>query len=200
MNTLSKFAFKKRLLSFRSPRSDRFGQILSVSEVSELFHFPYKNLIQTENMAKVISRELPAPLSLKRGEKLSVIFGKNTYGGTETLIGQTEEVRSTHTYILGRTGGGKTNLMMTMMGCDLVNNQGLAYIDPHGDAAENLIYLIPEDRRNDFIYFNPVDLKHPIGINILELTQGQDEDAAEMEKERVCEGVISLFRTERLSI
>ena len=44
------------------------------------------------------------------------------------------------------------------------------------------------------IYLNPVDLKYPIGINILELTSGLDEDEAEMEKEVVCEGVISLFR------
>src|SRR5581483_11158741 len=33
-----------------------------------------------------------------------------------------------------------------------------------------------------------------IGINLLELTPGLDEDEAELEKEVVCEGVISLFR------
>jgi hypothetical protein len=70
----------------------------------------------------------------------------------------------------------------------------MAFLDPHGDAADDLVSIIPKERLNDLVFINPIDLKYPIGINILELTPGLDEDELELEKEVVCEGVISLFR------
>ena len=185
------FNFKKRLLSliFQSSPS-----LLSISEVSDLYHFPFTRMTQTENIVKSQSRELPAPLTLKQGRKMAVIFGNNIYGEEETPIGLTAEERKTHMYIIGRTGSGKTTLLFSMAKHDIEHGEGLAFIDPHGDVSEDLLACIPDGRINDLIYLNPRDLKQPIGINLLELTPGLDEDEAELEKEVVCEGVISLFR------
>lgn len=183
--------FKKRLLSLISNNSPT---LLSISEVSDLYHFPFSKVTQTENIVKVYSKELPAPLSLKKGRKLDVVFGKNTYGGTTTDIGLTEEERKTHMYILGRTGSGKTTLMFSMAKHDIEQGHGLAFIDPHGDVSEDLLASVPITRKDDLIYVNPFDLKYPIGINVLELTEGLDDDSKELEKEVVCEGVISLFK------
>lgn len=183
--------FRKRLLSLAFNSS---SSLLSVSEAADLFHFPFAKVTQTENIVKVISKELPAPLSLKQGQNMSVVFGKNTYAGTTTPIGLTADERKTHMYILGRTGSGKTTLMFSMAKSDLEKGEGLAFIDPHGDVAEDLLVCVPEERKDDLIYFNPIDLKYPIGINLLELTPGLDEDEAELEKELVAEGVVSLFR------
>ena len=185
------FTFKKRLVSLASNKS---SMLLSASELAALYHFPFTETTKTENIVKVHSKKLPAPLSLKQERKLHVMFGENTYGETATPIGLTEEERQTHTYIIGRTGSGKTTLMFSMAKQDIEEGRGMAFIDPHGDVSEDLIASIPEDRKNDLIYINPVDLKYPIGINLLELTPGLSEDEAEMEKEVVCEGVISLFR------
>ncbi len=183
--------FRKRLLSFVFNSS---SNILSISEVSDLYHFPFTRITQTENIVKVHSKELPAPVSLKNGSKLSVVLGKNNYGGEETLIGLTEEERKTHMYIIGRTGSGKTTLMFSMAKHDIEQGAGLAFIDPHGDVSEDLLASVPEKRKEDLVYINPFDLKHPVGINLLELTPGLDEDEAELEKEVVAEGVVSLFR------
>lgn len=187
--------FVKRALSNDSPFNK--NPILSISELSDIYHFPYTDTTKTEDLAKLHSIELPAPLSLKNNEnkgKLDVVFGKNTYGEIVTDIGLTEEERQTHMYILGRTGSGKTTVMFSMAKHDIKEGRGLAFIDPHGDVAEDLLATIPLDRKNDLIYVNPIDLKYPIGINLLELTKGLDEDDAELEKEVVAEGVISLFR------
>lgn len=183
--------FKKRLLSFIFNSSPT---LLSVSEVADLYHFPFTKVTQTENIVKTLSREIPAPVSLKNGRRMDVVFAQNTYGGTITPIGLTEEERETHLYILGRTGSGKTTLMYTMAKHDIVEGRGLAFIDPHGDVVEDLLACIPLSRKNDLIYVNPIDLKYPIGINILELTPGLNEEETELEKEVVTEGVISLFR------
>lgn len=183
--------FKKRLLSFAFNSSPT---VLSVSEISDLYHFPFTRVTQTENLVKLYSKQLPAPISLKNGRQFSVVFGKNSYGGTTTDIGLTEEERQTHMYILGRTGSGKTTMMFEMAKCDIQQGRGLAFLDPHGDVSEALLACVPESRKDDLIYFDPTDLQYPIGINLLELTPGLDEDQAELEKEVVCEGMVSLFR------
>lgn len=179
--------FKKRLLLTKE-------STLSISEISGIYHFPYTSMTNTENLVKSHSKTLPAPLSLKKGHDLDVIFGKNNHGGTLTDIGLTEEERETHMYIIGRTGSGKTTMMFSMAKHDIEQGRGMAFLDPHGDAADDLVSIIPEKRLNDLVFINPIDLKYPIGINLLELTPGLDEDEAELEKEVVAEGVISLFR------
>lgn len=190
VSPLRRYAFKNRLLSFSAKSSD----IFSSSEIASLYHFPFKGITQTEDIVKAFSKELPASLSLKQGKDLSSVFGINTYGGAETPIGLTNEERKTHLYILGRTGGGKTTLMFAMAKADIENGEGMAFLDPHGDVSEDLLSCVPEERKNDLIYFNPFDVKHPIGINLLELTPNLDEDEAQLEKDVVAEGVVSLFR------
>jgi len=59
----------------------------------------------------------------------------------------------------------------------------MAVVDPHGDLAEDLIANVPEERISDVIYFNPFDIKYPVGINLLELTPNLDDDELELEKE-----------------
>lgn len=183
--------FRKRLLSLLFNSS---SSILSVSEISDLYHFPFTTITQTENIVKIHSKELPAPLSLKQTTDFDVTFAKNTYAGTETLIGLTKEERVRHMYVIGATGTGKTTMLLSMINQDLKNNKGVAIVDPHGDLAEAAINCIPEERIKDLIYFNPIDIKHPIGINLLELTPDLSEDEALLEKEIICESVISLFR------
>jgi hypothetical protein len=187
-----------RLFSFRSRLHTLFfntsSTILSSSEIADLYHFPFTRVTQTENIVKVHSKQLPAPLSLKNNPKLDVVFAKNTYAGTETVIGLTKEERVRHMYVIGATGTGKSTMLLSMINQDLQNGKGVGVVDPHGDLAETIISCIPEVRKNDLIYFNPIDIKYPIGINLLELTPGLEEDDALIEKEFIAESVISLFR------
>ena len=183
--------FKKRLLSIVSNSSP---YLLSASEISDLYHFPFTSVTQTENIVKVHSKELPAPLSLKKENNLDVVFAKNTYAGSATDIGLTKEERFRHMYIIGATGTGKTTMILSMAAQDIKNGKGVAVVDPHGDLAESLLLSIPKSRTDELIYFNPDDIKYPIGVNLLELTPGLDEDNQLREKELITESVISLFR------
>ncbi len=183
--------FRKRILSLVSNKST---SLYSASEIADLYHFPFKFVTQTENIVKAYSKELPAPISLKNGRNMHVMFGNNNFAGIQTPIGLTQEERETHMFIIGRTGSGKTTLISTMARSDIENGHGIAFLDPHGDISEDLVASIPLSRKDDLVYFNPIDLKYPIGINLLELTPGLDEDDAELEKEVVAEGVVSLFR------
>ncbi|MDO8658924.1 MAG: type IV secretion system DNA-binding domain-containing protein, partial [Candidatus Levybacteria bacterium] len=184
--------FQKRLLSFVFNSSP---DLLSASEISDIYHFPFTNVTQTENIVKIHSKELPAPISLKKDpQEFDVVFAKNSYGGTETLIGLTKEQRIRHQYIIGATGSGKSTMLLSMIEQDIKNGKGICVIDPHGDLAEAVRNLVPEERIKDFIYINPDDLSYPIGINLLELTPGLDEDDALREKQFIMESVVSMFR------
>jgi len=168
--------------------------ILSATEVSDLYHFPFTSTTKTENLAKLHSKELPAPLSLKKNTDLDIYFAKNTYGGADTPIGLTKDERRRHVYIIGATGTGKSTMLLSMIKQDVDNNKGLAVIDPHGDLTDQIISVIPKERIEDVVYFNPDDIGYPMGINLLELTPGLPEEQAIREKEFIAESIISVFQ------
>lgn len=64
-------------------------------------------------------------------------------------------IRNRHTYLIGKTRTGKTTLLKEMILQDMESGAGLAYIDPHGDAADELLELVPEHRTQDVIYYDP---------------------------------------------
>jgi hypothetical protein len=158
-------SFKTRALS---QNSMYLNPILSASELSDLFHFPYMDTTKTEGLVKSKSRDLPAPLSLKRDTtKLDVVVGKNNYGGEQTPVGLTQVQRHEHTYIVGKTGMGKTTIIKQMAYQDILSGKGVAVIDPHGDMIKELLNVIPESRKKDVIYLDPTDKSWPVGLNIL---------------------------------
>ncbi len=185
---------KIKVLTFRHRLFSLFGNsILSVSEVSDLYHFPFTTTTRTEDIQKVHSKQLPAPVSLKKAQDLDVIFAKNSYGGTQTLVGLTQEERRRHMYVLGATGTGKSTLLLSMVKQDMEHGKGLCVIDPHGELIENILQLIPNDRIKDVIYFNPDDISFPVGLNLLELPNDLTGDLLLREKELIAESIISLF-------
>jgi len=95
-------------------------------------------------------------------------FAKTNFRNQETVFGIKTDDRRRHMYIIGKTGMGKTNLLEHLVIQDIRNGHGVAYVDPHGDTAEKLIKMIPPERINDVIYFNPADQEFPIAFNVME--------------------------------
>ena len=187
---IRRFNLQKRLPSI----ARRFSCILSASEIAGLYHFPINKTSRTDNLVTSFSRTLAAPVSLKQNSRFDVVIGRNYHHGSETDIGLTEAERERHIYIIGGTGNGKTTMLQYMIDQDMRNGKGLAVIDPHGDMAETILRLVPENRVKDVIYFNPDDIGHPIGLNLLELPGGLSEDDTLREKDLITESVVSVFR------
>ncbi len=182
------FVIKNRLLA------NRKNPILSVSELSSIYHLPFSQTTKTEDLLNVKSPKMAPPLSLKKSDhKLDIIFAHNTYGETTTPIGLTLEERERHTYIIGATGTGKTTMLIQMIYQDIVNGKGLAVVDPHGDLTERLLGVIPKERIKDIVYFNPYDIDHPIGLNILELSETNSEVERHREKDLIVSNIVSIF-------
>jgi energy-coupling factor transporter ATP-binding protein EcfA2 len=83
------------------------------------------------------------------------------------LFGLRHIDRRQHVYVIGKTGSGKSTLLRNMIVQHLTLGHGIGLIDPHGDLAEEVLRNIPPGRADDLVYFNPADLDHPIGLNVL---------------------------------
>lgn len=95
-------------------------------------------------------------------------FAKTDFRGRGKVFGIKREDRRYHTYIIGKTGMGKTTLLLNMILNDICNGEGIGFVDPHGDAAKTLLNHIPKSRMKDLIYFDPADTRHPLAMNVLE--------------------------------
>lgn len=106
-------------------------------------------------------------MSDPKKEKVTYI-GKVDFRNKQVTFGIKEKDRTRHTYIIGKTGMGKSTLLENLAVQDILNGEGLCVIDPHGSMAEKLLDFIPESRIKDVIYFAPFDSEHPMGLNVLE--------------------------------
>lgn len=95
-------------------------------------------------------------------------FAVTDYRDIRKRFGIKEKNRRGHIYIVGKTGTGKSTLILNMAISDIKSGKGLALIDPHGDLAEEILDFIPKKRVKDVVYFNPGDLEYPIAFNPLE--------------------------------
>lgn len=95
------------------------------------------------------------------------ILGKTNYRNTKQVFGIKDKDRLQHIYCLGKTGVGKSTLLLNMAISDIEKGNGVGIIDPHGDIAEAILNYIPKERINDVIYFNACDTEFPIAFNPL---------------------------------
>ncbi len=183
------WSFTHRMPSLLARNSNVFSSL----ELANLYHFPASNT-RADNLVVSLSRTLAPPLSIINNTDYDIVLGRNFHRGIYTDIGLTAKEREKHVFIVGGTGNGKTTMLEYGLIQDIQNGKGVAIVDPHGDLAESLLSSIPEEREKDVIYFNPDDLSYPIGLNLLELTPGLDEEDALRERDLVTESVISIFR------
>lgn len=72
-----------------------------------------------------------------------------------------------HIYAIGKTGTGKSTLLLSIALQDIASGKGIAVIDPHGDLIERIQEHIPDERKSDLIYFNTPDSNLTYGYNPL---------------------------------
>jgi len=114
-------------------------------------------------------------------------FAATDNRGKRTPFGIKAKDRARHMYVIGKTGMGKSTLLENMAIQDIVNGEGLAFIDPHGSAVEALLEYIPEHRLKDVVYFAPFDLDNPIAFNVM-------EDVGYDKRHLVVSGLMATFK------
>lgn len=114
-------------------------------------------------------------------------IGVTDFRGEHRLFGIKDSDRLGHLYTLGKTGVGKSTLLLNMAVTDIKRGKGVGVIDPHGDLAMTLLNYIPPDRLADVIYFNPADTTSVIPFNPLSAVPAERQHLA-------VAGLIATFR------
>ncbi len=137
---------------------------LSIGEVTSLIHFPQEN-ITSPHLKTAVSRSAPAPVGLQQD---GVLLGVNKDRNIQTHIYMSDEDRLRHLYVIGQTGTGKTTFLKDMIAQDIQRGAGVCMIDPHGNDIQDILSIIPPERVNDVIYFDPGYAARPMALNMLE--------------------------------
>lgn len=173
-----KGGFVEDFLYRYQPLYNLFGNRISVlnsEELATIFHFPNK-LITTPHIYWLYAKTAPAPADIP---KEGLYLGLSTYRGIKRPVYISNEDRLRHIYIIGKTGTGKSELLFDLILQDIREGKGVCFMDPHGDTIEDLLKVIPPERAEDVIYFNPADTERPMGLNLLEAnTEDQKHFAA----------------------
>ncbi len=138
--------------------------ILGVEEIASIFHIP----ISTTEAPKIKwlkSNAAAPPIDIPTE---GIVLGFNEYRGIKTTIRIAQKDRRRHLYAIGQTGTGKSNFLQEMAKQDAREGRGFCFIDPHGDAIEDILTAIPKERAQDVIVFDPSDVERPFGLNMLE--------------------------------
>lgn len=114
-------------------------------------------------------------------------IGVTNFRNDKKSFGIKDADRLNHIYVVGKTGTGKSTLLLNMAVSDMQRGNGICLIDPHGDIAEKILNYVPKDRINDVIYFNPADETHVIGFNPL-------QDIPKDQQHLVVAGLIATFK------
>ncbi len=145
--------------------------VLTSEELAGIFHFPNKS-VTTPHILWINAKKAPAPAQIPES---GLYLGKSSYRGLEKPIYIQDDDRRRHMYIIGKTGVGKSELLKQMILQDIAEGKGVAVVDPHGDLIEDILQLIPPERAEDVILFDPSDTDRPMGLNMLEAQTEQEK-------------------------
>ena len=147
--------------------------ILNAVELATIFHLPDQESIPTSQVKRQEIKQVDGPTeTMDQG----LLIGYNEFRGVRKPIRISENDRRRHLYMIGQTGTGKSKFLENLAYQDIMDGRGLAFIDPHGDSAEALLGVIPKERIEDVVYFNPSDLDNPIALNLFDVKTDDQKD------------------------
>jgi hypothetical protein len=169
-------------------RKPRWQVVLSAAELAALFHLPTSDppFIPCE-MSRQAAPATHLVARLIQSQEPTTWLGEALTSEGPFPFGLGLPERRLHTYVVGKTGTGKSTLLATIARQDLAAGRGAGLIDPHGELAERVLALVPAGRQDEVCYFNPADADYPIGLNLLAAT-------TPTERPFVASGVVGVFK------
>ncbi|MFH2109619.1 MAG: type IV secretion system DNA-binding domain-containing protein [Patescibacteria group bacterium] len=175
------------LSSRKFSTSDSF--ILSTDELASIFHLPSAS-VETPSISWSLAKRGEPPINLPT-ENCTYI-GRTTFRDRQVKFGiKNDDVKSEdrcrHTYLVGKTGTGKSTIFENMIIQDMKNGNGVGVMDPHGELVEHILRNVPDNRINDVIVLDPSDAQYPVGLNLLECSNPA-------QKNLMASGLLSVFK------
>jgi energy-coupling factor transporter ATP-binding protein EcfA2 len=144
-------------------RQLRRGFLATVEELAALAALPQDLAVPGLDRAR--AKAMPAPAAVPCGGRGVKVLGHAQLGGH--AVGLHAADARQHVHLVGKTGTGKSTLLLNMVLADVHAHRGVVVIDPRGDlvvdildrlpieAAERLVIIDPDQPRPGC--FNPLD-------------------------------------------
>jgi hypothetical protein len=132
--------------------------------------------------------------------EFTVVLGKDEIG-QDITIGDLD--RRSGLYVLGIQGSGKTTLLKNLIFQDIRNGHGVFFLDPHGDAIDDLLAHIPDHRKEDVYVLDPTDDTYTFGINLFSCLNPEslrERSASYAQAEHIFTKLFANPQTEELDI
>ncbi|MBL8130279.1 MAG: type IV secretion system DNA-binding domain-containing protein [Anaerolineae bacterium] len=157
------------------PRLARFRNLVGEGEAAAVFRLPVPHSGGVPGMNTLEGKALVPPAGMPvNGARLGVSVAR--VRGVPVPITQGLDDRRRHSYVVGKTGMGKSTLLQTLILQDIEAGRGVFLLDPHGDLCDDVLARIPSHRQDDVILLDPSDEEYPIGLNILQIEDEADRD------------------------
>jgi type IV secretory pathway TraG/TraD family ATPase VirD4 len=114
-------------------------------------------------------------------------LGRIDFRDDRRVFGIKPADRLHHIYCIGKTGMGKSHLLINVALDDIHKGYGVCVLDPHSDTVEAILRRVPEHRRKDVVYFNAADVKSLPAFNPL-------HGVPEHQRQLVASEMITTFR------
>ena len=182
-----------------------FGKVLSPEQLRAMFvdGLSYRPgfILNSEELAGFAHLVLAPPSVIKRsphgvldglgptspGLQQGTLIGHRRVASQSVAIHLPADWHSRHGHVIGMPGHGKSFLIETMILQDIAQRYGVAVLDPHGDLAERLLGLLPEEAIDRVVYLDPGDPEWIPLWNLLSISSEQDPS-------RVADELVAIFR------
>ncbi len=176
--------------NFRAREFPRKGNIFNIEELASIYHFPNIS-VETPNIVWSGSKKGEPPSNLPMIDNypsgVLTLIGNTNFRNTFHKFGVKTNDRMRHTYVVGKSGTGKSTLLENMAVDDIRQGKGVIIVDPHGEFADKALEVVPKERINDVVLIDPADRAFPVAINLLEMVEDDF-------KGMVASGFVGIFK------
>lgn len=118
-------------------------------------------------------------------------IGTTVFKGKETRFGIKDHDRLDHISLIGKTGSGRADFLVSAILQDIERGVGVVLLDAAGTVSELLLERLSESARARLVYIDPSDAEYPFSWNPLDDVRALPEGRAQ---ELLAAYLVSLYR------
>ena len=177
------YHFEDHIVDVLCRQSRRTGMLLNSDELTGFVHLP-SSAIRSPVFQRQTTKTKAAPAIVRQQ---GLLLGTNDHAGKTVEVRLSAEQRTRHTHMIGASGTGKSTLLFNLIRQDILNGEGVAVLDPHGDLIDRICGIIPPERIDDVVLLDPSDNQFSIGFNILSAH-------SDLEKNLLASDLVAVFQ------
>lgn len=127
------------------------GFLATVEELAVLAALPQDLAVPGLDRAR--AKAMPAPAAIPSGGRQVKVLGRSQIGGHSVGLDVVDARQ--HVHLIGKTGVGKSTLLLNMILSDVHAHRGTVVIDPRGDLVLDILDRLPADYADRIAIIDP---------------------------------------------